>query len=110
MSELKVKGTIVNIGETIVVSEKFQKREFVVNDNSMYPQEIQFQVIQDKCTLLDMFTVGQDAEVSFNLRGRKWTNPEGVDKWFNTLEAWRIEGAEGVVNQSTEAEVDDLPF
>ena len=30
-------------------------------------------------------------EVSFNIRGREWTSPQGEVKYFNTLEAWRIE-------------------
>jgi hypothetical protein len=30
-------------------------------------------------------------EVSFNLRGREWTSPQGEVKFFNTIEAWRIE-------------------
>ena len=26
----------------------------------------------------------------FNLRGREWTNPEGVVKHFNSIDAWKI--------------------
>jgi len=28
--------------------------------------------------------------VSFNLKGREWTNKEGEVKTFNTLQAWAI--------------------
>jgi hypothetical protein len=88
----KLTGTIKFIGETTQVSEKFTKREFVVTDTtSMYPQDIQFQITQDKCGLLDSLKIGQTVDVSFNIRGREWTSPQGEVKYFNTLEAWRVE-------------------
>lgn len=88
----KLSGTIKVINSTVQVSEKFSKREFVVTDSSsMYPQDIMFQSTQDKCAMLDGFQQGEQVEVSFNLRGREWTSPQGEVKYFNTLEAWRIE-------------------
>lgn len=88
----KFTGTIKVISDTQRISDKFQKREFVVTDTtSMYPQDILFQATQDKCNLLDQFQVNENVEVSFNLRGREWTSPQGEVKYFNTIEAWRIE-------------------
>jgi len=75
------------------VSDKFRKREFVLTDNSsQYPQHVSFQLTQDKCSLIDQYNVGDEIKVHFNLRGREWTSPKGEVKYFNTLEAWRIEG------------------
>lgn len=89
----KLTGTIKKIDDTVQVSDKFSKREFVVTENSsMYPQDILFQSTQDKCSILDAFMEGQEVEVSFNVRGREWTSPQGEVKYFNTLEAWRVEG------------------
>ena len=88
----KLTGTVKVLNNTVQVSEKFSKREFVVTDtSSMYPQDILFQATQDKCSLLDAIQVNEQVEVSFNLRGREWTNPQGEVKYFNSLEAWRIE-------------------
>ena len=88
----KFTGTIKVIQDTQRISDKLQKREFVVTDTtSMYPQDILFQATQDKCTLLDSFQANDNVEVSFNLRGREWTSPQGEVKFFNTIEAWRIE-------------------
>lgn len=90
----KLTGTVKVVNNTVQVSEKFSKREFVVTDSSgMYPQDISFQATQDKCSLLDGVHPGEQVEVSFNLRGREWTSPQGEVKYFNTLEAWRIEKA-----------------
>ncbi len=88
----KISGTLKVKNGTVQVSEKFSKREFVLTENSsMYPQDILFQLTQDKCALLDAFQPNEQLEVSFNLRGREWTSPQGEVKYFNTLEAWRIE-------------------
>lgn len=88
----KISGTLKVKNDTVQISEKFSKREFVLTDNaSMYPQDIMFQLTQDKCALLDAFQPNEQLEVSFNLRGREWTSPQGEVKYFNTLEAWRIE-------------------
>lgn len=88
----KFQGKIKVINDIQEISEKFKKREFVVTDtSSMYPQDVMFQSVQDKCSMLDGYAVEDEVEVSFNLRGREWTSPDGVVKYFNTLDAWRIE-------------------
>ena len=90
----KFQGKIKVINDTQEISEKFKKREFVVTDtSSMYPQDVMFQSMQDKCDMLNGYNVEDQVEVSFNLRGREWTSPDGVVKYFNTLDAWRIEKA-----------------
>ena len=106
----KLKGRIKAVNQTVQVSDKFAKREFVVTDDSeKYPQDIMLQLTQDKCSLLNAVQVNQEVEVSFNLRGREWVSPQGEVKYFNTLEAWKIEliGA-AVVNAVPEDT--DLPF
>lgn len=85
-----LKGEVKVISETRQVSEKFKLREFVITTEGDYPQVIQFQASQDKVDLLDNFNPGDQVEVSFNLRGREWTNPQGEVKVFNTLDAWKI--------------------
>jgi hypothetical protein len=88
----KLTGVAKVISPTVQVSEKFKKRDLVITDtSSTYPQDILFQLTQDKVDILDAFMEGQTLEVSFNLRGREWTSPQGEVKYFNTLEAWRIE-------------------
>lgn len=128
----KIQGIVKVVNSTVQVSEKFSKREFVLTDNSsMYPQDILFQLTQDKCALLDGIQVNDQLEVSFNLKGREWTSPQGEVKYFNTLEAWRIDkqGTQGAMPSdgpsamnisststpaaadfTTSSEEDDLPF
>lgn len=117
----QLKGKVKVINDTIQVSEKFAKREFVITDeDAMYPQDIMFQLAQDNCSKIDGVNVGDSIEVSFNLRGREWTSPKGEVKYFNTLDAWRVEKAEGsITGQYTKQEAatttstndqNDLPF
>lgn len=89
---MEVTGTLKVKFDTQKVSDRFSKREFVLvtEANTPYPQFVSFQVTQDKCSLLDQFNEGEELKVQFNLRGREWNGPQGV-KYFNTLEAWRIE-------------------
>jgi len=108
----KLTGTLKVANETQVINEKFSKREFVIETTDQYPQLVMFQLTQDKCNLLDGFKVGNQLEVSFNLRGREWTSPAGEVKYFNTLEAWRLEriGTELPTAKPLHEEADDLPF
>lgn len=89
---METTGLLREVYPTQNVSEKFKKREFVLatDTTTPYPQYISFQLTQDKCSLLDGFGTGDELKVSFNLRGREWSGPQGV-KYFNTLEAWKIE-------------------
>ena len=45
-----------------------------------------------------------------DLKGKKWTNPEGIDKYFNNLDAWRIESPDGNSGNSDNSGTDGLPF
>ncbi len=77
--------------DTQQVSDKFRKREFVVEVQSgQYFEFIKFQLTQDKCALADALAVGQEVTVHFNLRGKPYVK-DGKDVYFNNLDAWRIE-------------------
>ena len=112
----KMQGTIVMIGEKQQISDKFAKREVVLTDDGeKYPQEVMFQFTQDKCDLLDNLGEGQEVEISFNLKGRRWESPKGETKFFNTLEGWKIEAVGGstptpVAQPVVEEGDDNLPF
>ena len=94
------------IGETVQVTDSFKKRDIVVTDHmNEYPQDVLFQLVQAKCDLGDKFVEGQEVEVSFNLRGREWTSPQGEVKYFNTLDAWRIESV--TLDESEEEEEEE---
>ena len=101
---MEIKGKIKKISETVQISDRFRKREFVVeySNNPDYPQPIQFELVQDRCELLDSFQEGQEVEVHFDLRGREWTSPQGQVKYFNSLQAWKLVAEQDEVKPPTE--------
>jgi single-strand DNA-binding protein len=93
----KITGKVHAMMDTKQVSERFSKREFVVEvEDGKYPQMILFQVTNDKISQADSLQAGDSVAVEFNLRGREWKSPNGETKYFVSCDAWRIE------NQSTE--------
>jgi hypothetical protein len=87
---MEVIGKIEFLGADEQVSASFVKRDVVVTTDEQYPQSILIQFVQDKTDLLDTYKVGDEVEIGVNLRGRKWTNQQGEDKYFNTIQGWRI--------------------
>jgi len=122
MAELALEGQIIEIFEQQQITDTFTKREFVIETDDQYPQMVKFELVQSKCDLIDDHKKGESVKVHFNVRGRKWTSPKGDDKYFVSLNAWRIEGqsaaTESNVPPPTEDDVppvddsvaDDLPF
>jgi hypothetical protein len=91
-----INGILKVKNDTQVISDKFQKREFVVTDASgNYPQDILFQLTQERTSLLDGINENEMVNVTFNIRGREWTSPAGEVKYFNSLDAWKLEKAQG---------------
>ena len=82
---------IISIGELKTFDSGFCLVTFVVKTDEQYPQFLELQANKEKAENLIKFNkVGHKVDVSLNLRGRQWTNPEGVVKTFNTLEAWKV--------------------
>ena len=120
---MEVTGKIKVIGETKTFGTgNFAKRDLVVTTDEQYPQMILIEFVQDKCDILNKYKLGDSVKVGINLRGREWINPEGVAKYFNSIQGWRIEKASDApsnlppVDQFkptadvTSDEPDDLPF
>lgn len=96
---MEIKGNVKRIFDTIVVSEKFKKRELVLTTlEDKYPQDISIQFNQDNTYLLDEFSIGDNVVIKFNLKGREWTNQQGEVKYFNTIEGWAIQ----IISQNNE--------
>lgn len=109
-----IKGKVIFKGDVQQVSDKFKKQEFAVETDGQYAQKILIQATQERTDLLNSINVGQEVEVSYNLRGRSWTNPQGEVKYFNSIEAWKITvvGANTAppVEAAQEEDDDKLPF
>lgn len=122
----EVTGRLIQKEDTQRISDRFQKREFVIEvENEKNPQWndfVKIQLIQDRCDLLENIQLNEEIKVYFNLRGRKWEN-KGQVTYFTNLEGWRIEKVQPqAMEQPTTPppyqledippaqEADDLPF
>jgi len=116
---MEIQGTIIVIGETEKFGAKeFKKRQLVIKTDQQYPQSIPVDFTQDKCVILDGYSVGQFVKVSVNVQGSEWKG-----KYYVNLQAWKIEKGEQEKSSASfmpdrskfaEAQVgeieDDLPF
>ncbi len=117
----EAEGPIYFIGETVQVTEKFRKREFVLtlDGDSKYPQLVPMTLTGDNCARLDEFREGEHVKVAFNLRGREWTK-NGATKFFGENAAFKVDLVGGKVTRPTQGPPvpsgsagnndDDLPF
>ncbi len=87
----EVEGKLHKKFDTEQKSGTFQTREFVVIvEQGQFPQYVKFQLVQDRCEIIDNVNEGSDIKVYFDLRGREWQG-----KYFTNLQAWRVESAGG---------------
>lgn len=87
MSDLKVQGRLCEVFPTEQKTEAFSSRNFVIETDGHYPQFVQFQLVQDRCGIIDSHRIGDLITVHFDLRGKKWN-----EKYITNLNAWKIEG------------------
>ncbi|WP_185851035.1 DUF3127 domain-containing protein [Blattabacterium cuenoti] len=98
----------------------FKKREIVITTEEPYPQNILIEFIQEKVDLLNSVREEDRVKVFINIRGREWKNPDGIIRYFNSIQGWKIEEiknsfgdqkASSTISSSfTPEDFDDLPF
>lgn len=122
---MEIKGKVYEVSPTVQVTESLKKRELILEyiENPQYPEYLKFEAIQDRTALMDNVKVGDDVEVFFNLKGRKWTDKMGKVVYFNTLQLWKVNALSAAgsaaaaapayaapADISSTADDDDLPF
>lgn len=92
----EIKGKLIEKYETVVISDRFKKRELVIEQKESgtngfeYIETIKLQLTQDKCDTLDPINVGDNVVIQFNIKGKRWEK-NGEVNYFNNLDAWKIE-------------------
>ncbi|HEY9177084.1 MAG TPA: DUF3127 domain-containing protein [Flavipsychrobacter sp.] len=100
-------GKLVAVNETQQVSERFKKREFVLEtseeiNGNVYTNYAKMQLVQNKCEIIDNFKIGDTVKVSFNIKGNKWERDGNVN-YITNLDAWRVENAQQAGQSSAAA-------
>ena len=87
---LQAKGKIQQIQKTESgvsrAGKEWQKQEFVIETDDQFPRKICFTLFNDKISLIEGFSVGEEVEVSFNLESREFNG-----KWYHNINAWKID-------------------
>jgi hypothetical protein len=126
--EYQISGKITEVYQVIRVNERFRKREFVIEHKESaggqpFIDFIKFQLIQDKCDLIDESWLRHDVTVTFSIKGNRWEK-NGQVNYITNLNALTIsrgmatpeEGKEAIRSTKLEdapspsPEMDDLPF
>ncbi|MCK5845373.1 MAG: DUF3127 domain-containing protein [Victivallales bacterium] len=98
-------GKVKLIQEPQTFASGFTKREIVVTvEDGKYPQEINLEFLQDKVSLLDEVSEGQEIKVFFDIRGREYNG-----RYFNNLVGWKLEAGEGAAAAPAAPASDDRP-
>ena len=123
----EITGKVIDISPVNQVSDKFKKREFVIEKketggSAVFIDYIKFQLIQDKCDLINESFLNEEVKIWFNLKGNRWER-DGKVNYFTNLDAWKIEKtSEAPRDQNTShrnpledmppenEELSDLPF
>ncbi|HKK41274.1 MAG TPA: DUF3127 domain-containing protein [Bacteroidales bacterium] len=112
----EITGKVIDISPVNQVSDKFKKREFVVEKKetggtAVFIDYIKFQLIQDKCDLINDSYMNEEVKIWFNIRGNKWER-DGKVNYFTNLDAWKIEkvtGAAGDQEVPSHTTLEDIP-
>lgn len=74
-------GTVIHKGDLVQVSPTFRKQELVVKQDTLdYPQELNFEFIQDHANIIRMINVGDKVRITFHIRGRNYNG-----RWYINL-------------------------
>ena len=111
----EITGKIIDISPVNQVSDKFKKREFIIEKKetggtAVFIDYIKFQLIQDKCDLINESYLNEDVKIWFNLKGNKWER-DGKINYFTNLDAWKIEKSFQARDQnvSSHTTLEDIP-
>jgi hypothetical protein len=112
----EITGKIIDISPVNQVSDKFKKREFVIEKkesggSAVFVDYIKFQLVQEKCELINESYMNEDVKIWFNLRGNKWER-DGKINYFTNLDVWKLEKTSSSgrsQNNSPQVTLEDLP-
>jgi hypothetical protein len=93
----EITGKVIDVSPVTQVSEKFRKREFVVEKKetgttAVFVDYIKFQLLQEKCDIINESFMNENVKIWFNIKGNKWER-DGKINYFTNLDAWKIEKA-----------------
>ena len=99
---------VLNDAETVGSAGTFKKRLVVIETDEKYAQKVPVDFVQDKCSDLDNYAIGDNVTVSINVRGNEYNG-----KYYVSLNGWKIaknNSLEKPTPTAKEEPANDLPF
>jgi len=102
--KLDIESGVTNAGKN------WQRQTFIIDTGAQYNPLVTFSLVgEEKIKKLTAFNVGDNVVVGFNVSSREYKN-----KWYTSLDAWKIFEDRDAEPSSETVEVDeddgDLPF
>ena len=126
--EYQIAGKVAEVYPVNRVSERFRKREFVIehkdsSSGQAFVDFLKFQLTQERCDLIDESWLRQEVTVTFNLKGNRWEK-NGMVNYITNLNALSVVRGATITDDGEQAaplpgledapppdpELDDLPF
>ena len=126
--EYQIAGKVAEVYPVNRVSERFRKREFVIehkdsSSGQAFVDFLKFQLTQERCDLIDESWLRQEVTVTFNLKGNRWEK-KGMVNYITNLNALSVVRGATVTDGGEQTaplpgledapppdpELDDLPF
>jgi len=104
---------VLNNTQTVGSAGTFKKRTVVVETSEKFPQKLAIDFVQDGCSMLDKYKVGETVEIAINHRGNEYNG-----KYYVSLQGWKIDyagqHADAIQSEKHQASIQDdsqdLPF
>lgn len=116
METYRARGKIIEVWETQQKSDKFRKREFVLevstsSERGTFIEYLKLQMVQNNCDLLDGINKGDLVSIEWNPMGRRWKDKDGNWVYFTNLESTDITVVSRADGTGSEDAIDDqLPL
>ena len=107
---LTIKGKLLKIltveSGVSRTGNSWKKQEFVIETQDQFPKKVCFSLFNDKVSLLNGITDGEELEISFDIESREFNN-----KWYHNVNAWKIDrvGQKPVNDTPPPFTKDDVP-
>ena len=115
MIRTSVEGDVYLLNDKVQLTEKFAKRNVVIQTINQYNNEVSIDFINDKISLLDGIKQGDAVKIYVDVFSRQ--SNKNPNQYFNNITGWKIETIHSAVKTEQPAAVeqdneipDELPF
>ena len=108
----EAKGTLNKKFDIQHISDNFKKREFVleITDNQ-YKEYVKFQLMQDRCDLIDNINEGAEVAIKFVLKGKPYESKKtGETLYFTNLNVLAVQADSSATSDHYDSEPQNESF